>query len=109
VEPVCGESRREVENTCGRNISRTWEILEIVDAPGHVAKREETLAVSLIPKGNRRERERRNSEEDLEHEGMNLGNLFRGPARMSIRRGRMETGACPESAVNPMNRGSSGT
>jgi len=54
-EAGCGESRREVENTCGRNVSRTWEPSSRVDAPGDVAKREETLAGGLIPKGNGRE------------------------------------------------------
>lgn len=49
LEPVCGESRREVVNTCGRNVSRTWDVLERVDAPGDVAKRVETLAVRPTP------------------------------------------------------------
>jgi len=55
AEPVRGESRREVESTSGRNVSRAWDVLEQVDAPGDVAKRNETLAVGLLPKGSGRE------------------------------------------------------
>jgi hypothetical protein len=80
--------------------------LELVDAPGHVAKRDETLAVSLLPKGNGRERERRNSEEDPEHEGMNLGNLFRGTVERYLPSGAWKQ-APARSATNPMSRESS--
>jgi len=67
-----GESRREVASTCGRNIARTWEPSQRVDAPGDVTKRDETLAGSLVPKGSGRELERRNSEEASKPEEMNL-------------------------------------